>query len=127
MNYECQLENGQHLEMENEGDQTFLSLGNHGEGQSQSQGHGFTTGAWSRKPEVYRLEGDDYIIRVATEGTRFLRVSGNQMTLLDREPDLAQANQKGLKEFSQSRRMAPMKPLEPMRAMEPMKPMRPMN
>jgi hypothetical protein len=71
MNYECELENGQHLELSNEGDQTFVGFSSRGEGQQQSQGKGFFTGVWSKKPTVYGLE-KDYVVRVETShGARF--------------------------------------------------------
>lgn len=126
MNYECDLENGQRLELSNDGDQTFVSLSSGGEGQRQSQGNGFFTGVWSKNPAVYHLE-KAYIVRVETShGSRFLRVEGNRTTRLYREPELAGASEVELKEFP-ARRMPSMKPMEPMRPMAPMRPMRPMT
>ena len=129
MKYECELAAGQHLEIENEGDRTFVSFSSRGSGQQQSQGNGFTTGAWSKTPVVFRV-GKDVVMRVETSGgARFLRVEGNHATLLDREPGLEGAERIEVKE-SQASSMKPMKPMEPMkpmRPMEPMKPMRPMH
>ncbi len=127
MSYECELDNGQHLEIDHEGDQTFVRFSSRGSGQQQSQGHGFTTGQWSGKPVVRRL-GKDYFIQLQTgEGSRFLRVEGNQTTRLDGEPDWTGAEEIELKQSSRTGRMKPMEPMKPMRPMEPMKPMRPMR
>lgn len=129
MKYECELAPGQHLEIDNEGDQTFVSLGNRGPGQQQSQGNGFTTGQWSKAPTVFRV-GKDVLVRVETSaGSRFLRVEGNHTTLLDHEPNLQNAGRIELQESKAStwKPMEPMKPMRPMAPMEPMKPMRPMN
>ena len=132
MKYECELTPGQHLEIDNEGDQTFVSLSNRGLGQQQSQGHGFTTGQWSSEPTVFRV-GKDVIVRVETgAGSRFLRVEGNHTTLLDRAPELENAEQVALHESKAStwkpmEAMKPMRPMEPMEPMEPMKPMQPMR
>jgi hypothetical protein len=126
MNFECELDNGQHLEIGNEGDQTFVSFSSRGEGQQQSQGNGFTTGAWSRQPSVYRLEAE-YVVRVeTTNGARFLRVQGNRTSLLDGEPQMTGAREIELRE-SAARRMPPMKPMKPMEPMRPMEPMKPMR
>jgi hypothetical protein len=124
MSYECELENGQHLELENEGDQTCISFSSRGDAQTQRQGRGFTTGRWTGNP-VVRRSGANYFIQLQTgEGLRFLKVQGNQATLLDDEPELADAEDVELKPFSAPPRM---KPMEPMKPMAPMKPMRPMN
>lgn len=121
MNYECELETGQHLEIENDGDQTFVNFSSRGPGQQQSQGHGFTTGKWSNKPRIYR-SGDDHIVRIdTTNGSRFIRVQGNRASLMESKPSLHDAEQIELKESKGTRRMIPMEP------MLPMKPMRPFN
>jgi len=127
MNYECELGNGQHLELRNEGDQTFVSFSRRGVGQEQRQGHGFATGPWSSKPAVYRLE-KDYVVRVETsKGVTFFQVEGNQTTLSEREPELSDAEEVELKESTITGHMKPMQPMQPMRPMEPMKPMQPMK
>jgi hypothetical protein len=127
MNYECDLAAGQHLEIACEGDQTFVSFSSRGAGQQQSQGHGFTTGAWSEAPAVYRA-GEDLIIRLETaQGPRFLRVHGNRASLLDGEPALSGAERVDLKVSDSTTRMKPMEPMRPMKPMEPTRPMRPME
>jgi hypothetical protein len=127
MNYECELVEGKHLELSNEGDKTFASFSSRDTGQRQSQGHGFTTGQWVKTPAVFRV-GKDVVIRIETnEGSRFLRVQGIQTTFLESEPALENAEKIELKESEKSDGWTPMKPMEPMEPMKPMKPMRPMN
>jgi hypothetical protein len=124
MNYSYELENGQHLEFRNEGNQTLVSFGNSSPGQQQSQGSGFTTGGWSKEPFLFRLQ-DQLILEIHTnDGNRFLRVDGNQSRSLTDQPDLSQAKQLPLKTSSGEHGM---KPMEPMKPMAPMKPMRPMG
>jgi len=121
MKYECEIKEGQHLEIDNEGAQTFVNFSNRATGQQQSQGQGFTTGAWLKTPAVFRV-GADIVIRAQTgEGTRFLRVQERRVVLLDGELELKGAEEIELKESSET---SGWKPMEPMR---PMKPMRPMN
>ena len=129
MNFECEMAERQHLEISSEGGQTFVHFSNRDPGQQQSQGHGFTTGPWSKDPTAFR-QGHSVVIRLETsQGARFLRVEGRQTTLLDHEPDLTNAETIVLKasQASSWKPMEAMKPMSPMRPMEPMKPMRPMN
>jgi hypothetical protein len=128
MSYAYKMENGQQLLVDNEGDQTRVSLGQ-GEGgsQQQSQGNTFDTGSWSKPPTLLRA-GQDLMLRVeAKNGTRFIRVRGDDIQLLNDEPDLRQAEQLDLSESDQPAGMKPMEPMQPMKPMEPMKPMKPMK
>lgn len=123
MNYECELKIGQHLEIDNEGEQTIVSFSSRATGQQQSQGHGFTTGKWARKPTVHRA-GKTLIVRLETSGgARFLLIEDNQTTMLNSEPVLENAETVELKEAPERKRMKPMEPMRPMKPMEPMKPM----
>jgi hypothetical protein len=118
MSYAYKMENGQQLLVDNEGDQTRVSLGQ-GEGgsQQQSQGNSFDTGAWSKAPALFQA-GQDLILRVETKnGARFIRVRGHDLQLLNNEPDLGQAEQLNLSESDQPAGMKPMKPMEPMKPM----------
>ena len=128
MNYFYDLENGQHIEFWNEGDQTFVSFGSRSPGQQQSQARGFTTGKWSKEPSLF-LHRDQLVLEIHTnEGSRFLRVDGNQVQQMDGDPDMSHAKQLQLEESSGEHRMKPMKPMEWMKPMEPMEPMmRPME
>jgi len=128
MSYAYKMDNGQQLLADNEGDQTRVSLGR-GEGgsQQQSQGNSFNTGPWSKPPTLLR-SGQDLILRVESkDGARFIRVRGDNIELLDNEPDLGQAEQLKLSESDQPAGMKPMEPMKPMKPMEPMKPMKPMS
>ena len=130
MNYLYDLENGGRVELRNEGNQTFVSVGSGGPGQQQSQGSGFTTGAWSKEPSLFRLK-DELILEINTQdGSRFLSVEGSRIRSLDSQPDLGNAKSLPLKKSSSEpamKPMEPMKPMAPMKPMEPMKPMRPMG
>ncbi len=65
MTYAYDLENGQRLMVENEGDNTIVALSSGDEGQQQSQSTGFTTGKWSKTPELFRARGN-LVLRVET-------------------------------------------------------------
>jgi len=127
MNYFYDLENGRRIEFRNEGDQTIVSLGSRSPGQQQSQGSGFTTGAWAKEPSLFRHE-DELILEIhAKEGSRFLRVDGNQIRSVEGQPDMGNAERLSLEKTSEESGMKPMAPMKPMKPMAPMKPMRPMG
>ncbi len=127
MSYSCELGNGQLLLVENEGDNTSVSLGSDGGSQRQSQGTGFSTGKWSKTPSLFRV-GKDFVLRIQTgDGARFVRVRGNEIRQLKEEPDMANAEKLRLKKSDQPVGMKPMEPMKPMAPMKPMKPMEPMK
>ena len=53
MTYAYDLENGQRLIVENDGDNTIVVLSSGGEGQQQSQATGFETGKWLKAPASF--------------------------------------------------------------------------
>jgi hypothetical protein len=127
MSYYYELENGRRIEFRNEGNQTFVSLASSAPGQQQSQGSGFSTGAWSKEPSLFRLR-DELILEIYTqEGSRFLRVDGSQIRSTDGQPNLGDSKPLPLKKASGESGMKPMEPMEPMEPMKPMAPMKPMR
>ena len=127
MSYTYKRQDGQTLLVDQDGDQTRLALSHDGSSQQQSQGTAFDTGAWSDSPKLFKAR-QDLILRLETKGgARFIRVQGDDIQLLDNEPDLGQAEPLNLDESDQPAGMKPMKPMEPMKPMKPMEPMKPMN
>ena len=53
MAYQTELDSGQTIFLEQQGEQTSVQV--HGGG--QSQGSGFQTGAWKNPPRLYRVGG----------------------------------------------------------------------
>jgi hypothetical protein len=127
MRYFYEMQNGQRLDFENEGGQTYVNATSSGSGQQQSQGHGFTTGEWSKPPSLFRLN-NGLILEIHTgHGSSFVGIDGNQMQSLQNAPDLGSAELLEMKQSSDDSGPKRMKPMEPMRPMEPMKPMAPMK
>jgi len=123
MTYAYDLENGQRLIAENDGDNTFVALSSGDEGQQQSQSTGFATGKWLKPPELFRTSGK-YVLRLETKGgAEFIRVRGTQIQLMRTEPELENAERLKLKKSDENVAMKPMEPMKPMKPMEPMKPM----
>jgi len=130
MTYAYDLENGQRLIVENDGESTIVALSSGDEGQQQSQSTGFTTGKWSKTPELFRSGGYLVLRLESKRGLEFIRVRGSQIQWMRSEPDLKNAEKLKLEKSDESfamKPMAPMKPMEPMRPMEPMQPMEPMK
>ena len=126
MQYMCEFEKGRELSVEEDGDQTLVSISSRDPGQQQSQGTGFTIGRWSSPPEAYRT-GKAVIIQLhTTEGDKFLGMEGGRARRLDDQPELSTAERVELTKSSSgsSSRIERMKPMEPMRGMRPMEPMK---
>ena len=73
MGYAYELENGQQLVVESDGDDTLVALSSGSEGQQQSQATGFDTGKWSKAPALFPLK-KDLVLRVERkDGAWFIR------------------------------------------------------
>ncbi|MEW6499127.1 MAG: zinc ribbon domain-containing protein, partial [Cyanobacteriota bacterium] len=54
MAYQCNLDAGQQIIIDNQGEQTAITLTSSGSGQQQSQRTSFTTGIWTSPPVLFR-------------------------------------------------------------------------
>lgn len=123
MTYAYDLEDGQRLIVENDGDNTLVALRSGGEGQQQSQATGFDTGKWSKAPALFRVK-QGLVLRVETKGgSEFISLRGNRIQSMRGEPDLKDAEKLKLRESEESVAMEPMRPMEPMKPMKSMRPM----
>ena len=127
MTYAYDLENGQRLILQNDGSDTLVALSSGDEGQQQSQSTAFTTGKWSKTPELFRSRGILVLRLESKSGVEYIRIRGNQIQLMQSEPDLANAEKARLSKSDEDIAMKPMKPMEPMQPMKPMGGMRPME
>ena len=125
MTYANELGNGQRLLVENDGDDTQVALSSGDSGQQQNQSTGFSTGEWSKPPELFRA-AENLVLRLESKsGTEFIGVQGNQIESMRSDPDLKNAERLTLRESKENiSRMKPMERMEPMKSMKPMKPMR---
>jgi hypothetical protein len=125
MAYACDIGNGQRLLVQNDGDNTQVAVSSGDSGQKQNQSTGFTTGEWSKPPELFRTH-ENLILRVeGKNGVHFIGIHGNQIESMRSEPKLEHAEKLTLKESNEN--IGRMKPMEPMKPMKPMEPMKPMN
>jgi zinc-ribbon domain/Amelogenin len=127
MTYAYDLESGQRLIVQNDGDDTLVALSSGDEGQQQSQSTGFQTGKWSKTPELFHARGG-LVLRLETKkGMEYVRIRGSQIQSMRSEPDLESAERLKLKKSDENVAMKPMEPMQPMEPMEPMRPMKPME
>ncbi len=127
MTYAYDLENGQRLVVENDGENTLVALSSGGEGQQQSQATGFDTGKWTNAPALFRTK-EGLVLRIESKGgAEFFSVRGGGIQRMRGEPDLEDAGELKLRESKETLAMEPMKPMKGMQPMEPMKPMRSMR
>src|SRR5271165_4078044 len=79
MTYAYDLGNGQRLLVQNDGDNTQVALSSGDSGQQQNQSTGFSTGEWSRPPELFRT-AENLVLRLESKsGVKFIGVQGNQI------------------------------------------------
>src|SRR5271165_3398516 len=98
MTYAHDLGNGQQLLVENDGDNTQVALSSGDSGQQQNQSTGFSTGEWSKPPELFRT-AENLVLRLESKsGVEFIGVQGNQTQSRGREPRLEKAKKLPLKE-----------------------------
>ena len=127
MTYAYEFENGQRLIVQNEDDNTVVALSSGDEGQQQSQSTAFSTGKWSKTPDLFRTRGA-LVLRVASKsGLEFIRVRGSQIQWMRNAPDLENADKLKMKKSEERVGMKPMQPMKPMEPMKPIKPMAPME
>jgi hypothetical protein len=139
MAYTCDLGGGQHVYLDNVGDQTAVTLASTGPGQQQQSGSQFTTGPWTQAPEFFRIDPGVVIKLTTAQGAQFLQLQGQQLGWMVQPPTLANAQQMQTSTVAAmpGGSMPPMQPMtstttgtapkmEPMQPMQPMQPMAPM-
>ncbi len=128
MSYVYAMGDGRQLRVDQGGGQTRLALQGETSRGRQSQGGTFDTGEWSQAPALFEV-GDGLVLRIdGARGARYLRMSGDDVELLQGDPDLAGAKPLELEESAEPvEMMEPLEPMKPMAPMRPMKPMRPMD
>ena len=63
-----------------------------GQSQQQNQCTGFSTGEWSRPPELFRT-AENLVLRLESKsGVKFIGVQGNEIESMRREPDILSAD-----------------------------------
>lgn len=125
MPYVSQLGTGQQVYLDNQGDQTILTLVSSSSGQQQQSSNSLTTGSWTAPPQVYQ-SATGIIIKIYTEtGAQAIQVQGGSMSLIAGNPASSSARTLSVDEVTQmpNSGMSPMKPMQPLPPMPGMPPM----
>lgn len=120
------LSEGRTLFIENNDDQTQITLQSGDTGQQQSQGSGFTTGPWRQAPVLYQAPQGTVLQVEGNERFYFLIAASTVRSLLE-APALQECEPIPLRETAPTKLLPPIPPLPPMAPMPPMKPMAPME
>jgi len=116
MAYQCDLETGQRLYLENRGTQTVVRLTSGSDRQQQSQQSNFETGNWRSPPKVFRT-ATEIILRIdSAQKQSFLSLQAQRIGMLNTSPDLTDADVLPLQ--STESIASSFKPIEPMKPMQ---------
>jgi hypothetical protein len=117
------LSEGRELFVENNGDQTQITLQSGDAGQMQRQGTGFTTGEWQTAPVLYKSSQGAVLQIEAKQGRFYFLIASTSIRTLQDAPSLHDAESIPLHEATAPQ----LKPMEPLKPLEPMGPMKPME
>lgn len=129
MSYLCELAEGQRIYLENQGDQTLVTLISNHPGQQQQSSSGFKTGVWSSPPQVFKTR-DRIVLKLVSDQTEnTLQIQGSNISVSNGTLSVNEAEQIPVHEVtslpvSPLPAMEPMTPMTPMKLMEPMIPMK---
>jgi hypothetical protein len=120
MAYQCELENGQTIFLDNQGNQTTVTISTQSRGQQQQSSSSFNTGTWTSPPAIYQT-ADRAIIKIkADRGESIISLQGNSLNITTTTPPLNDSQRLSVTQVS-SQTTSSFKPMQPMQPMEPMK------
>ncbi|ACK64251.1 conserved hypothetical protein [Rippkaea orientalis PCC 8801] len=122
MVYACELGNSQTVYLNNQGNQTTITVASVGVGQQQQSSTSFLTGQWLSPPQLYRT-GNGVILKITTAtGESYIQLQGNNISLMGRTPGLGNAQQMQIHQVTNIPNTMPsMQPMEPMQPMQAIK------
>ncbi|WP_448573698.1 zinc ribbon domain-containing protein [Trichothermofontia sp.] len=129
MAYGCEISAGRSVYLDNQGNQTVVTIVSSSSGQQQQASNSFTTGQWTYPPQLFRM-GDGLVIRISTaQGHQDIQVLGSSMSMIVGGFAHQGAQQLQVQQVAQvpSAPMPPMQPMPPMPPMQPMQPMQPIQ
>lgn len=140
MPYLCELGEGQRIYLENQGEQTIVTLISSHPGQQQQTSSGFKTGVWSSPPQAFKTPHGFVLKIISDQEENTLQIQGRHISVNSETEVVNSAEEIPVHEVSTlpvsplpaMEPMTPMKLMEPMIPMkvnptEPMKPLEPMN
>ncbi|UJB73112.1 zinc ribbon domain-containing protein (plasmid) [Acaryochloris sp. 'Moss Beach'] len=127
MAYVCELDSGQNVYLDNQGDMTLITSMMVTPGQQQQSSNSFETGCWTALPEVYRTSQGAVIKLTTTQGEQFIQVQGSKMSNMASMPSLQKSQQMQINQGEATSFTASIPVQETLPQMQPMQPMQPMK
>ncbi len=123
MPYRCDLNTGQQIYLDNQGDKTLITVASSGPGQQQQSSSSLQTGQWTEVPQVAKINGGVVIRCVSAQGTYTIQVQGSQIGQVASAVDWNAAQTVAVHAIDHM----PGQGMPDMQAMQPMQPMQPMR
>ncbi len=120
MAYKLNTGTGSEVFIQNDGEQTFITLMSFYGSQQQSSSTSFTTGVWISPPVAFQTAAGLILELTTSQGKRFVNIQGNSISTQTQGPVFGEAKILNLEEVS----MPKMQQMEPMKPMEPMQPLK---
>ena len=120
MAYQCELENGQTIFLDNQGNQTIVTIATKSIGQQQQSSSSFSTGTWISPPEIYQTLGSLIIKIKADRGESIISIQGSNINVTTTTPPLKDSQRLCITQVS-SQTASSFTPMQPMQPMQPMK------
>jgi hypothetical protein len=103
---------GQRIYLNNQGNQTIVTIATLTPGQQQQSTSSFTTGNWLSAPEMVEIPGGAVFKIQSNQGETIIQIQGSNVSVSS-----------GTNQSSSSTSQTSMKPMQPMQPMQPMPPM----
>ncbi|RMG06244.1 MAG: zinc ribbon domain-containing protein, partial [Cyanobacteria bacterium J055] len=112
MAYICQLSETHSIYLENLGEQTVITTTNSSPGQQQQSSSSFTTGNWTKPPQVFPASGGVAIAISGSRGDCTIQVRGNSIAVTSDRVSVANAQQLHVQQVANvpTSTMPPMEP-----------------
>lgn len=117
MAYVAELATGQRIYVDQQGNQTVVTVASHSAQQQQQSSSSFLTGTWTSPPEIRLIGAGAIVVLHTADGEQLVQVQGSS---------IAMRSSVGIETSSQSQPMAsaPTTAMPSMPSMQPMQPMK---
>ncbi len=120
MPYRCDLNTGQQIYLDNQGEKTLITVSSSSPGQQQQSSSSLQTGQWTEVPQVAQMNGGAVIRCISAQGTFTIQVQGSQIGQASGSVNWSAAQNIAVHPIDHM-------PGQSMSHMEPMQPMQPMR
>jgi hypothetical protein len=116
MAYVCNLDTGQTVYLENQGNLTIITTMMINQGQQQQSSTSIETGNWTSLPEIFRTSQGVMLKIQGVKGQSLITIQGSSISTINQLSHLGNLQPLPLQETTQT-------PLQPLQPLQPMKPM----